>query len=101
MPQLSIRLPDTPLTVTHQEFAAIAAANRDLQLERAANGELIVNPPTGGESGQRNLSIGAQLWHWAQSDRALGVAFDSSTGFQFPNGAIRSPDASWVRRDRA
>ena len=28
------------------------------------------------------------------------VAFDSSTGFRLPDGALLSPDASWVRRDR-
>jgi len=47
MQQLSIRLPEMPLTVTPEQFAASAAENRDLRLERAANGELIVNPPTG------------------------------------------------------
>lgn len=30
----------------------------------------------------------------------LGKAFDSSTGFKLPNGATRSPDASWVRIER-
>jgi Uma2 family endonuclease len=30
----------------------------------------------------------------------LGIAFDSSTGFKLPNGAIRSPDAAWVKKDR-
>ena len=29
-----------------------------------------------------------------------GVGFDSSTGFTLPNGAKRSPDASWIRKDR-
>jgi Uma2 family endonuclease len=28
------------------------------------------------------------------------VAFDSSAGFILPNGALRSPDAAWVRRAR-
>ncbi|MFB6276519.1 MAG: Uma2 family endonuclease [Halothece sp.] len=64
MSQLSIRLPETPLTVTPEEFAAIAAANPDLQLERGVNGELIVNPPTGGESSRRNLKIGRYLDEW-------------------------------------
>ena len=42
------------LQVTQEQFEALAAANRDLRLERTSYGELIVNPPTGGESGQRN-----------------------------------------------
>ena len=98
MAQLSIYLPETPLTVTREEFSAIAAANPDLQLERGPNGELIVNPPTGGESGRRNLKIGRYLDEW--SDRYGGVSFDSSTGFHLPNGSTRAPDASWVRQDR-
>ena len=100
MPQLSIRLPEKPLQVTQEQFVAIAAANRDLQMERSADGELFVSPPTGGESGHRNLCIGAQLWNWAEANQALGVTFDSSTGFLLPNGAIRAPDASWVSWSR-
>ncbi len=98
MSQLSIRLPETPLTVTREEFSAIAAANPDLQLERGVNGELIVNPPTGGESGRRNMKIGRYLDEW--TDHYGGVCFDSSSGFNLPNGSTRAPDASWLRQDR-
>ncbi len=101
METLTFELPqNTALQVSRADFAAIAAVNRDLQLERTADGTLIVNPPTGSESGKRNLSIGAQLWIWAEANEILGVAFDSSAGFELPNGAICAPDASWVRRDR-
>jgi Uma2 family endonuclease len=88
------------LHVTPEQFAAIAAINRDLRLERTATGLLIVNPPTGSEAGHRNFSLIAQLAHWCDRHEAAGIAFDSSTGFTLPNGAIRSPDLSWVRRDR-
>ncbi|QUS59907.1 Uma2 family endonuclease [Synechocystis sp. PCC 7338] len=98
--QLSICLPETPLTVTPEQFLAIAVANPDLRLERTENGELIVNPPTGSESSRRNLSITAQLWNWAENHSELGVAFESSCGFRLPNGSTRAPDASWVRRER-
>ena len=86
--------------VNHKEFTELAINNPDLRLELTQNGELIVNPPTGGESGQRNSSINAQLHNWYDKNEDLGVVFDSSTGFTFPNGAIRSPDASWVSRER-
>ena len=88
------------LHVTQEQFESLAAANRDLRLERTAEGELIVNPPTGGESGKRNLSISTQLGNWFETHEELGEAFDSSTGFKLPNGADRSPDASWVIRER-
>lgn len=98
---LSLELPsEVVLQVTQEQFEALAAANRDLQLERTAEGELIVNPPTGGESGKRNLRISTQLGNWFEAHEELGEAFDSSTGFKLPNGADRSPDASWVIRER-
>jgi Uma2 family endonuclease len=98
---LLLQLPDKlSLQVTPEQFAALAAANGDLRLERTATGELIVNPPTGSESGKRNLSISGQLNNWYEVNEMLGEAFDSSTGFELPNGANRSPDASWVRKER-
>ncbi len=96
-PTLSMELPSSiGLYVTQEQFAALAAMNRDLQLERTAQGELIVNPPTGWETGKRNRSITGQLDCWYEENEDLGEAFDSSTGFILPNGANRSPDASWV-----
>ncbi len=98
---LSLELPSAiALHVTQEQFEALSAANRDLRLERTPQGELIVNPPTGGESGKRNLRISTQLGNWFETHEELGVAFDSSTGFRLPSGADRSPDASWVSRKR-
>lgn len=99
--QISIELPTTiRLYVNDEQFAELARVNRDLRLEKTASGELIVNPPTGGESGRRNFSLTAQLGRWHDDHDNLGEAFDSSTGFILPNGAIRSPDAAWVSREK-
>ncbi|WNC44345.1 Uma2 family endonuclease [Thermosynechococcus sp. GLH187] len=87
------------LELTDEQFAAICRQNPDLRLERSPRGELIIMPPTGGETGRRHLQIAVQLYLWNQQSR-LGVAFDSSTGFKLPNGAIRSPDVAWIRGDR-
>ncbi len=98
---LPLNLPQTIyLYVTPEQFTALAVANRDLRLERSPQGELIVNPPTGWETGERNRSIIGQLDRWYEENQASGKAFDSSTGFTLPNGAIRSPDASWVSGER-
>jgi Uma2 family endonuclease len=95
----SLEVPDTlKLQVTPEQFEQLAIVNRDLRLERTSNGELIVNPPTGSESGRRNCSITGQLYRWYEEHEELGEGFDSSTAFTLPNGAIRSPDASWVSR---
>lgn len=97
---IAINIPPTlTLIVTHEQLVQLAIANRDLQLERTAAGELIVMPPTGGTTGKRNADIDGQLWLWNRQTQ-LGVVFDSSTGFHLPNGADRSPDTAWVRQDR-
>lgn len=86
--------------VTPEQFLALVAANRDRRLELTADGRLIVMPPTGGETGRSNAELNRQMGNWAVKNEALGVVFDSSTGFVLPNGATRSPDASWVKRER-
>ena len=95
---IPIIIPQT-LKVTQEQFEALAAANRDVRLERTAIGELIIMPPTGGITGKRNIDIEGQLWFWNRQTK-LGVAFNSSTAFRLPNGADRSPDASWVSQER-
>ncbi|MGB3237759.1 MAG: Uma2 family endonuclease [Geitlerinemataceae cyanobacterium] len=85
--------------VTPEQFEQLAIVNRDLILERTATGELIVIPPTGGETSNRNQDISGQLWTWNRKTK-LGKLFDSSGGFRLPNGANRSPDASWIKLER-
>jgi Uma2 family endonuclease len=85
--------------LTDEQFYQLCQANRDVRFERTAEGELIVMPPTGGETGDRNSEMNFQLRAWNKQTR-LGKVFDSSTGFKLPNGADRSPDAAWVRLER-
>ncbi|MBW4645434.1 MAG: Uma2 family endonuclease [Goleter apudmare HA4340-LM2] len=87
------------IELTDEQFFQLCQNNRDLRLERTAEGELIIMPPTGWESGNRNSRLTQRLGNWTDAD-GTGLAFDSSTGFKLPNGANRSPDASWVKRDR-
>ena len=87
------------LPLTDEEFMRIAAANEDWRFESTKTGELVIMPPTGGNTGRRNIKISAQLENWSSVNN-LGEAFDSSTLFVLPNGARRSPDAAWIRRDR-
>lgn len=87
------------INLTDEQFETLCQANREVRFERSAAGELIVMPPTGGETGRRNLSLAGQMWVWNQATQ-LGQAFDSSTGFKLPNGATRSPDVAWVKNER-
>ncbi len=82
-----------------EQLFELCALNRELRIERTKDGELIVMSPTGAETGRRNFVLIGQLYAWIGRD-GRGVGFDSSTGFLLPNGAERSPDAAWVRRDR-
>jgi Uma2 family endonuclease len=81
--------------LSDEQFFQLCQDNRDLRLERSAKGDLIIMPPTGGETSNSNAGITAQLWLWNNLHK-LGVVFDSSTGFKLPNGADRSPDAAWI-----
>ncbi len=87
------------LDMTEDQFFDLCQINSDWRMERSAEGEIVIMAPTGGGSGSRNLRLAAQLSEWAVRDDT-GVAFDSSTGFTLPNGAIRSPDASWALKSR-
>lgn len=83
------------LSMSDDQFFEFCQVNRDLRIERNEFGELIIMPPAGSETGSRNLEIAVQLGVWAKRD-GTGKAFDSSTGFTLPNGAVRSPDAAWL-----
>jgi Uma2 family endonuclease len=87
------------LGLSDEQFFELCQLNADLRIERTAEGDLEIMPPTGGGTGNRNFKLTALLGAWALRD-GTGEGFDSSTGFVLPNGATRSPDASWVRKSR-
>ncbi len=85
--------------LTDEQFYQLCQNNRQLQFERTAKGELIIMPPVGGESGNREADLIIDLGIWNRQT-ALGYTFSSSTIFKLPNGADRSPDAAWIQRER-
>ena len=87
------------IDISREQFFQFCQLNRDVRIERNAGGSIAVMPPTGGETGARSGRVFAAVFRWADADGS-GVAFDSSTGFEFPNGAVRSPDVAWVLRAR-
>lgn len=87
------------IEMSDEQFFQFCQLNDDLRIERTAEGDLEIMPPAGWESSRHNLGIAAQLWTWALRD-GTGEATDSSGGFTLPNGAMRAPDAAWVRKSR-
>jgi Uma2 family endonuclease len=98
MSTLSINL-DPVIKLTDDQFYQLCQVNPNIKLERNAFGELLIMPPTGGETGKRNATLISRFIVWNE-EAQLGEVFDSSTCFKLPNGADRSPDVSWVRQDR-
>ena len=107
MTTLLIQTQSVPLTVnlpsiksmSTEQFYEFCQANDDLRIERTASGEVIIMPPAFSDTGNRNFKIAVQLGNWAELD-GTGEPFDSSAGFTLPNGATRSPDASWIKLER-
>lgn len=90
---------DAPLPYTQPDLASFCREYPELRTELTARGEMIIMPPAGNETSARNAEITADVILWNRQNK-LGKAFDSSAGFVFPDGAIRSPDTSWGERSR-
>ncbi|MEH2246410.1 Uma2 family endonuclease [Nostoc sp.] len=95
---LVLQIPSS-MQMTDEQFFEFCQVNRDLRIERNKFGELLIMPPTGSETGNRQGNILGQLWVWSEQD-GTGITFSSSTGFKLSTGAERSPDASWIKLER-
>lgn len=89
----------TASPMTDEEFSAFCAEHPDLNFEMTAEGEIIVMAATPSVTSFRNSDVTGQLYVWARKSRN-GFLGESSGGFVLPNGARRSPDASWTLRSR-
>ena len=80
-------------------FFDLAQANQDLRMELSAEGDLIVMPPAGGNTSNRNARLTSRFVVW-NDQHNRGEVFDSSGGFHLASGAVRSPDVSWVSQEK-
>ena len=85
--------------VTDDELLQLSSDNPDTRFETSKEGKLIIMSPTGSSTGEKNSSLLAQIWLWNNQTK-IGKVFDSSTGFKFLDGAVRSPDVSWIELSR-
>ena len=81
------------------QFYEFCQLNDDLQIERTAQGDLLINAPASFRTSHLNLRIAVRLGQWAERD-GTGLATESSGGFVLPNSAVVAPDAAWIRSDR-
>jgi Uma2 family endonuclease len=86
-------------TLSREQFRQLCAANPEMKLERSIKGELLIMAPTGGETGNWNAECSLELGIWNRTQQA-GKVFDSSTGFELPQGSDRSPDAAWIPQEK-
>lgn len=89
------------INLTDEQFYHLATSQPDqIKLERTATGEIVIVTPHGAETSNRNARVIAQVVVWADEHEDLGLAFDSDTEFNLPNGGSRSPNAAWISRER-
>ena len=96
---LTIRLGPPHQRLSDEEFEEFCAEYGEMRIEMTSEGEVIIMAPVASEGGKRNFTLTARFGVWVEAD-GTGIGFDSSTGFTLPNGAKRSPDVSWIRRER-
>jgi Uma2 family endonuclease len=87
------------LCLTEEQIEKLCLDNPDLRIELTSRGDLIVMPPTSLKTGWRNSKLTRRLDEWAEIDGS-GLSFDSSVLFTLADGSKRSPDASWILRER-
>lgn len=90
---------DSILTINENQFEQICQLNPDVNFEYSSKGKLLIRSPTGGETGSRNSELGADFVN-GNRKKKLGICFDSSTCFKLPSKGLRSPDVSWIKKER-
>lgn len=87
------------IKLSDDDYYEFCRLNPDIKFEQDKEGRLIIVPPTGGWTGNKNIRISQRLANWTDQD-GTGIAFDSSTEFNLPAGGKRSPDAAWMKLER-
>ena len=93
-----LKLPDE-IRWDDAAFLAFCRMNDELNIERDAEGNIIIMSPTNTLSGfyENKLLFIVELWNHSSK---MGYTFSSSAGFTLPDGSMRSPDASFILKAR-
>jgi Uma2 family endonuclease len=99
MEDLILKIPEQ-YPMTDDELFAFCAANKELRIERDENGQLIIMSPSGGITGNLNFKLTGIFSQWVEVHPQLGYGFDAATGFRLPDKSMRSPDVSWIKKEK-
>ena len=87
------------IEMTSELFEQFCALNDDMRIELTAEGTIEIMPPLKGDAGAKEADLVIDLGNWARAN-GEGRVFGPNGTFTLPNGAVRMPDASWVRNAR-
>ncbi len=99
MDELILKIPEQ-YPMTDDELFAFCAANKELRIERDEHQQIIIMSPAGGLTGNRNFKLTGIFSQWVDQNPDLGYGFDSATGFRLKDKSMRSPDVSWVNKEK-
>ena len=85
--------------LSKDDYFRFCQANELWLLELSKEGDLIVWPLQGADISRRNAKLTGLFGEWSEAD-GTGIGFGSCTGFTLPNGAVRAPDLSWLKKER-
>jgi Uma2 family endonuclease len=84
--------------LSDDEFFDLCQMN-ELRMERLKDGTIIIMEPTGSETGSFNGDVYYEVSTWNKHTHN-GKTFDSSSGFTMPDTSVKSPDSTWIAKDR-
>jgi Uma2 family endonuclease len=87
------------VNLTEEQFFLLCVRNKELRIEKDKHQNIIIMAPTGTDTANTNSELNGELIIWNRKSR-LGYCFDSNAGFTLPNKAMRSPDLSWIAKER-
>ncbi len=98
-PELRLDFGAKSKKLSEDEFFDFCQDNAEMRIEMDKNGDIEIMAPTGAETGIKNFKLNVKFGIWVEKD-GTGEGFDSSTAFRLPNGAMRSPDLSWMTLEK-
>jgi Uma2 family endonuclease len=94
---LKIEMPRS--VMNDEEFYEFCTLNKDWQVERSKDGQILIMPPTFIETSIKNNELGRQLGNW-NFEKKLGFVTESNGEYILPDTSMKAPDAAWISHER-